>query len=62
MKLHWRGRAYKDILWRCAISTTVNEFERHMADMKALNVQAYEWLRKIPPKHWSRSHFSGMYP
>jgi hypothetical protein len=60
MKLHWRGRYYKDILWRCASATTVPQFEASMEQMKRLNVEAYKWLSKIPPKHWTRSHFSGM--
>ncbi|GJV40799.1 hypothetical protein Tco_1419239 [Tanacetum coccineum] len=27
--------------------------------MKNHNIEAYEWLRKIPPQHWARSHFLG---
>nr|XP_043617813.1 uncharacterized protein LOC122589574 isoform X2 [Erigeron canadensis] len=46
MKLHWRGRAYQDILWRCATATTVQQFERHMQEMKSLNADAYNW--KMP--------------
>ncbi|GKE82491.1 hypothetical protein Tco_1552491 [Tanacetum coccineum] len=30
-----------------------------MEEMKNHNIEAYEWLRKIPPQHWARSHFSG---
>nr|XP_043623534.1 uncharacterized protein LOC122595263 [Erigeron canadensis] len=58
MKLYWRGKAYKYILWRCAVATTVQQFENHMQEMKNLNVDAFNWLSKIPPKHWARSHFS----
>nr|XP_043639155.1 uncharacterized protein LOC122610227 [Erigeron canadensis] len=59
MKHHWRGKLYKDIFWRCATATTVPGFKATMAQMKRLNVDAYNWLRKIDPQHWSRSHFSG---
>nr|GEY50068.1 transposase, mutator type [Tanacetum cinerariifolium] len=51
MKLSWRGQLYKEMLWRCATS--------HMEKLKDFNKDAYEWLKKIPPQHWSRSHFSG---
>ncbi|GKB10811.1 mutator type transposase [Tanacetum coccineum] len=27
---------------------------------RGTNRMAHEWLRKIPPKHWSRSYFSGL--
>lgn len=30
-----------------------------MEELKVLNVDAYNWLSKIPPHHWARSHFSG---
>ncbi|GJZ09823.1 hypothetical protein Tco_0544106 [Tanacetum coccineum] len=59
MKLSWRGQLYKEMLWRCATSTTVKRFEKHIDKLKDFNKEAYEWLKKIPPQHWSRSHFSG---
>ncbi|GJV54814.1 mutator type transposase [Tanacetum coccineum] len=59
MKLSWRGQLYKEMLWRCATSTTVQRFDKHMEKLKDFNKDAYEWLKKIPPQHWSRSHFSG---
>ncbi|KAK1436237.1 hypothetical protein QVD17_02016 [Tagetes erecta] len=34
------------------------ENEQGMEEFKKFNKHAYEWLSKIPPKHWSRSHFS----
>ncbi|CAI9266386.1 unnamed protein product [Lactuca saligna] len=30
-----------------------------MEELKKLNKDCYEWLKKIPPQHWSRSHFTG---
>lgn len=58
MKQQWRGRYYKDILWRAACTTTRVQFEATMKHMKRLNVDAYNWLAKIDPKHWTRSHFT----
>ncbi|CAI9261781.1 unnamed protein product [Lactuca saligna] len=30
-----------------------------MEEVRKLNNDAYEWLKNIPPQHWSRSHFTG---
>ncbi|GKF77644.1 hypothetical protein Tco_0230114 [Tanacetum coccineum] len=30
-----------------------------MEVLKSYNINAYEWLQKIPAEHWSRSHFLG---
>ncbi|GJY33356.1 crooked neck-like protein 1 [Tanacetum coccineum] len=59
MKQGWCGQAYKDLLWRSASATSVKEFEKYMLELKMMNPKAHEWLNKIPPKHWARSHFSG---
>ncbi|GKC10424.1 hypothetical protein Tco_1007206 [Tanacetum coccineum] len=58
MKQGWRGQAYKDFLWRYAFTTSVKEFEKCMLELKKMNPKAHEWLNKIPPRHWVRSHFS----
>ncbi|GJU61911.1 heat stress transcription factor B-4-like protein [Tanacetum coccineum] len=47
-----------DMLWRAA-SPSVKEFEKCMLELKTMNPKAHEWLHKIPPEHWARSHFSG---
>ncbi|KAI3678919.1 hypothetical protein L6452_38223 [Arctium lappa] len=59
MKQAWKGRVYKEHLWKCATSSTLPEFQQAMNNLRAFNVSAYEWLNKIPPHHWSRSHFTG---
>ncbi|KAL4577821.1 hypothetical protein LXL04_013935 [Taraxacum kok-saghyz] len=59
MKLQWRGKVYNDLLWNCAKSTCVNHFNQAMEKVKNLNSETYDWLKKIPPQHWTRSHFSG---
>ncbi|GKC72427.1 hypothetical protein Tco_1118310 [Tanacetum coccineum] len=55
MNLIYKGGQYKELLWKCAIATTKVHFERAMDEFKGYNRLAHEWLRKIPPKHWSRS-------
>nr|KAJ0227985.1 hypothetical protein LSAT_V11C100023200 [Lactuca sativa] len=59
MRVKWKLKEYKDHLWRCATATTVPEFEHCMRECSNYDKEACEWLRKIPPKHWSRSHFTG---
>jgi hypothetical protein len=56
MKLQWRGKFYKDLLWRCATASTVPYFDKAMDELKRVNDKAYEYLKKIPPQHWSRSY------
>ncbi|GJR81984.1 putative reverse transcriptase domain-containing protein [Tanacetum coccineum] len=55
MNLVYKGGHYKELLWKCATATTDVHFERAMNEFKGYNRLAHEWLRKIPPKHWSRS-------
>nr|KAJ0190757.1 hypothetical protein LSAT_V11C800394080 [Lactuca sativa] len=59
MKRKWRGKEFKDCLWKCATTSTVQQFNHAMEELKKLNNDAYEWLKAIPPQHWSRSHFTG---
>ncbi|GJX76815.1 mutator type transposase [Tanacetum coccineum] len=50
---------YKEMLWKCASSTTTVLFEKNMQELKDFNKKAYEWLKQIPAEHWSRAYFSG---
>ncbi|KAJ9548086.1 hypothetical protein OSB04_020629 [Centaurea solstitialis] len=59
MKKTWKGKEYKDLLWKTATATTVNQFGRCMNQMRTLNREAHDWLKEIPPHTWSRSHFTG---
>lgn len=59
MKKVWRGAKYKELLWKCATTTTVPQFHRKMEEVKRNNNAHYEWLKQITPMHWTRSHFSG---
>ncbi|GJS39330.1 hypothetical protein Tco_0564373 [Tanacetum coccineum] len=46
MKLQWNGRAFKDHLWICVTTTTVQHFERVMLDFKSFSEHAHAWLSK----------------
>nr|GEW11509.1 hypothetical protein [Tanacetum cinerariifolium] len=49
---------FKDLVWKCVAATTVPYFDKQIGKLKNLD-SAYEYLQKIPPQHWSRSHFGG---
>ncbi|GJZ44113.1 mutator type transposase [Tanacetum coccineum] len=45
---------------KCATSTTVLYFDKAMDELRRrVNEKAYDYLKKIPPQHWSRAYFSG---
>ncbi|XP_076903562.1 uncharacterized protein LOC143558643 [Bidens hawaiensis] len=48
-----------DIQKKLAACTTPAHYEREMHILKRLNKKAHLWVSKIPPEHWSRSHFTG---
>ncbi|KAK4400731.1 hypothetical protein Sango_1179200 [Sesamum angolense] len=54
----FRGLTLKNILWKAARATTVNEFTRRMQEMKDLDEGAFAWFNDKNHKEWSRSHFS----
>ncbi|KAL4558536.1 hypothetical protein LXL04_036737 [Taraxacum kok-saghyz] len=58
MKREWRPAEYRDYLWKCASATTIPEFEHVMREFSVYDMEACEWLKKIPPQHWARSHFT----
>ncbi|GJY56949.1 hypothetical protein Tco_0456064, partial [Tanacetum coccineum] len=58
MKKQWNGLLYKQILWKCATTTTIQGFEAAMKELKNTSVGAHVWLSKISPEHWAKSYFS----
>ncbi|GJY15178.1 gag-pol polyprotein [Tanacetum coccineum] len=42
MKKGWRGKLFKECLWKCAAATTIVAFERCMNELKSLNVGAHD--------------------
>ncbi|KAL5193671.1 hypothetical protein HKD37_20G055854 [Glycine soja] len=43
----WKSKELKGIVWQCAKSTTVAEFEGHMAHLKTINCQAWDTIPKV---------------
>ncbi|KAL6562868.1 hypothetical protein OROHE_005455 [Orobanche hederae] len=56
-KLVHKGLALKSLLWKAARATRAVDFNLAMGELRSRNIQAFEWLQKRDPKHWSRSHF-----
>jgi hypothetical protein len=52
------GKQLKDIMCRAATATYSKEWERQMKEMRKVNEEAYKYLIKISPRHWSKSRFS----
>lgn len=44
--------------WACAKATHLSSFQEAMKSMRDVDVAAYDWLAKIHPRYWSRSHFN----
>ncbi|KAK8576416.1 hypothetical protein V6N13_032338 [Hibiscus sabdariffa] len=53
-----KGKALKDSFWKAATSTYMREFQVSLAEMESLSPKAFEWLKNVDPKFWSKSHFS----
>ena len=60
-KNKFKGKELKDAMWKAATSCTVKEWELHMKkihDMDPEKHEAYNWLNKLNPSLWTKSHFS----
>lgn len=60
-KKTFRGKALKDQVWACARASHRSAFEREMEILKGMSVGAYDYMKKIEPKHWSKSHFQSQF-
>ncbi|XP_074304359.1 uncharacterized protein LOC141639069 [Silene latifolia] len=56
-KLQFGGQAFKDSFWQVAWATTEVEYLAALEGIKFLSQPAYEYVKAIPPKHWSRHAF-----
>ncbi|XP_072090662.1 uncharacterized protein [Arachis hypogaea] len=54
----WPDLEMKAAMWACSKATTPQDFEQAMGRVKRINQHAWEYLNKIPPQQWPRSHFS----
>ncbi|KAL2245997.1 UNVERIFIED_CONTAM: hypothetical protein Sindi_2867900 [Sesamum indicum] len=50
--------AYKKALWKCALASTVPDFEKRMKEMEKIDKHVIEWFSDKHPSQWSRSYFS----
>ena len=48
----------KSVLWRCASTTSIKEFDRGMEHLKNLDEEIWKYLVDIEPAQWTKSHFS----
>ena len=48
----------KSVLWRCASTTSIKEFDRGMEHLKNLDEEVWKYLADIEPAQWTKSHFS----
>ncbi|XP_014490332.1 uncharacterized protein LOC106753060 [Vigna radiata var. radiata] len=51
------GKQLKRLMWKAATTTLPQTLEAEMRNIKQLNDDAFKYLFKIPPRHWSRSRF-----
>ena len=51
----WKSKELKGVVWDCAKSTTVPEFNQNLARVKALNIKAWEYLKKWPKEAWTKA-------
>ncbi|KAK8549320.1 hypothetical protein V6N13_008996 [Hibiscus sabdariffa] len=55
---NFKGKALKDSFWKAATSIYKREFQVALAKIESLSPQAFEWLKNVDPKFWSKSPFS----
>jgi len=51
------GKRKKELMWRAAKVTYSNAFDVAMNEIRKISKIAYEYLKLIPAKHWSKSKF-----
>lgn len=52
------GKKLKELMWKAAKASHDNAFNDAMNEIKAISEGAYEYLKKIPARHWSKSRFT----
>ncbi|KAK8954292.1 hypothetical protein KSP39_PZI002057 [Platanthera zijinensis] len=53
-----KGVQLKSLFWKAASATRLVDFNSEMEKCKALNIEAFNWVRARHPRNWARSHFS----
>ena len=44
-----KGDILKNQLWKCARSNTAAVWDANMEELKAIDIEAYNWLEQLPP-------------
>ena len=52
-----RGNQSSDMVWKAAKSSNNADFQNAMREMQETDQDAYNYMMKIPTKHWSRHAF-----
>ncbi|XP_058217368.1 uncharacterized protein LOC131328440 [Rhododendron vialii] len=50
----YKGKEWKDLMWRAASVYTILEFKQAMEAIKAIDVEAYKYLMSEQPSTWAR--------
>lgn len=54
----FKEKFLKDSLWSAARSSYIEEWEKYMTIIVEINKEAYNWVKKLSPRCWTRSYFS----
>ncbi|BAT90819.1 uncharacterized protein HKW66_Vig0139560 [Vigna angularis] len=52
------SKQLKRMMWKAATATHPQAWETEMRNIKEVNLEAFKYLIKIPPRYWSRSRFT----
>ena len=55
----FKDKLLKNLVCRVALATTQRKFNRHMAIIGRINLEAQQWLEAIPLEIWAFSHDEG---
>lgn len=54
----WKDKELRGVVWECAKSTTVAQFNTNMERVRRKNEKAWEYLNKWPKESWTKAYFS----
>ncbi|XP_060669136.1 uncharacterized protein LOC132800145 [Ziziphus jujuba] len=57
LKSHFPGVEVRNLFWAASRSTNIKDFNVAMEGIKAVNLDAYTWLKDIPVDSWSKHVF-----
>ncbi|ERN09331.1 hypothetical protein AMTR_s00162p00011310, partial [Amborella trichopoda] len=57
MKKSANSKVLLMLFWKPARKATIGGFEKIMFDIQRADLEAYEWIKNIPPKFWADTYF-----